>query len=76
MTQSLKEQVHALVDGLTNDHLLLVRDLLVSFGDDPFVQMAPGEQERLHAAIERSEREFDLGQGVSLDEIAADSSIV
>ncbi len=75
MGNALREELHAMVDGLSEDELESAKISLRDVSSDPFADMDPIERERLHAALAQSEREIAEGKSLSLDEIKNDPSI-
>ena len=44
-------------------------DPYAHLGGDPFAEMPEAERERLSAALEESEKEFEAGRGIPADEV-------
>jgi hypothetical protein len=62
-------QVLAAALRLPREERTAVVDELMRSLDDVEDGLAPGDRERLHAAIARSDEQFRAGQGISADEV-------
>jgi len=69
MSDALRDDLHLLLDRLPAEALPRVHEVMAAEaeGVEAFGDLDPAERERLHAALEQSEREIAAGQTISAE---------
>ncbi len=67
MSNALKQEVHDLLDGASEERLVEVRAML-RVSSDPFADMSDEERGKLRASLARGRAQHEAGEGIELDE--------